>query len=169
MKNKITDSIFSVGVLNPNVRIADVVVKTSNGTTYNSYVVKGSEKIALIETVHKDYFDKYLKNVEEISDINKIDYLVMNHNEPDHSGAIQKLVELNPKLKILTSPAGAIYLKNITNNSNLNLKIVKNDEYIDLGNKTLRFISAPFLHWPDSMLTYVEEEKTLTNQPSFRV
>ena len=161
MKNKITDSIFSVGVLNPNVRIADVVVKTSNGTTYNSYVVKGSEKIALIETVHKDYFDKYLKNVEEISDINKIDYLVMNHNEPDHSGAIQKLVELNPKITILTSPAGAIYLKNITNNSNLNLKIVKNDEYIDLGNKTLRFILAPFLHWPDSMLTYVEEEKTL--------
>ena len=161
MKNKITDNIFNVGVLNPNVRIADVVVKTNNGTTYNSYVVKGSEKTALIETVHRDYFDKYLKNVKEITDINKIDYLVMNHNEPDHSGAIEKLVKLNPKITILTSPAGAIYLKNITNNSNLNLKVVKNNEYVNLGDKTLRFICAPFLHWPDSMFTWIEEEKTL--------
>ena len=67
----------------------------------------------------EDYFDKYLKNVEEISDIDKIDYLVMNHNEPDHSGAIEKLAKLDPKITVITSPAGAIYLKNITNDSNL--------------------------------------------------
>ena len=161
MSNKITDSIFNVGVLNPNVRVADVVVQTPNGTTYNSYIVKGSEKTALIETVHRDYFDKYVENVEKIIDIDKIDYLVMNHNEPDHSGAIEKLAKLNPKMTVITSPAGAIYLKNITNDSNLRLKVVKNDETIGLGDKTLRFISAPFLHWPDSMFTWVEEEKTL--------
>ena len=161
MKNKISDSVFNVGILNPNIRIADVVIKTNNGTSYNSYIVKGSNKTALIETAHKDYFENYLKNIEEIISIDKIDYIVMNHNEPDHSGSISKLIELNPNLTIITSPAGAIYLKNITNKSELKIKIVKDGDCLSLGNKTLKFISAPFLHWPDSMFTWLVEEKIL--------
>lgn len=85
----------------------------------------------------------------------------MNHNEPDHSGSISKLIELNPNLTIITSPAGAIYLKNITNKSELKIKIVKDGDCLSLGNKTLKFISAPFLHWPDSMFTWLVEEKIL--------
>ena len=144
MKNKITDNIFNVGVLNPNIRVADIVVKTNNGTSYNSYIVKGSDKTALIETAHKDYFENYLKNIQEIISIDQIDYIIMNHNEPDHSGSISKLIELNPNLTIVTSPAGAIYLKNITNKTDLNIKIVKDGDSLNLGNKTLKFISAPF-------------------------
>lgn len=161
MKNKITDNIFNVGVLNPNIRVADIVVKTNNGTSYNSYIVKGSDKTALIETAHKDYFENYLKNIQEIISIDQIDYIIMNHNEPDHSGSISKLIELNPNLTIVTSPAGAIYLKNITNKTDLNIKIVKDGDSLNLGNKTLKFISAPFLHWPDSMFTWLVEEKAL--------
>ena len=159
MKNKITDNIFNVGILNPNVRVADIVVKTDNGTSYNSYIVTGSDKTALIETAHKDYFENYLKNIQEIISISQIDYIIMNHNEPDHSGSISKLIELNPNLTIVTSPAGAIYLKNITNKTDLNIKIVKDGDSLSLGNKTLKFISAPFLHWPDSMFTWLIEEK----------
>lgn len=161
MKNKISDSVSYVGILNPNVRIADVVIKTNNGTSYNSYIVKGSNKTALIETAHKDYFENYLKNIEEVISIDKIDYIVMNHNEPDHSGSISKLIELNPNLTIVTSPAGAIYLKNIINKPELKIKIVKDGDCLNLGNKTLKFISAPFLHWPDSMFTWLVEEKIL--------
>ena len=161
MKNKITDNIFNVGILNPNVRVADIVVKTDNGTSYNSYIVTGSDKTALIETAHKDYFENYLKNIQEIISISQIDYIIMNHNEPDHSGSISKLIELNPNLTIVTSPAGAIYLKNITNKTDLNIKIVKDGDSLSLGNKTLKFISAPFLHWPDSMFTWLIEEKVL--------
>lgn len=161
MKNKITDNIFNVGILNPNVRVADIVVKTDNGTSYNSYIVTGSDKTALIETAHKDYFENYLKNIQEIISISQIDYIIMNHNEPDHSGSISKLIELNPNLTIVTSPAGAIYLKNITNKTDLNIKIVKDGDSLSLGNKTLKFISAPFLHWPDSMFTWLIEEKIL--------
>ncbi len=161
MKNKIIDNIFNVGILNPNVRVADIVVKTDNGTSYNSYIVKGSDKTALIETTHKDYFENYLKNIQEIISIDQVDYIIMNHNEPDHSGSISKLIELNPNLTIVTSPAGAIYLKNITNKKDLNIKIVKDGDSLSLGNKTLKFISAPFLHWPDSMFTWLVEDKVL--------
>lgn len=158
---RITDCIYSVGILNPNLRIFDVVMATEYGTSYNSYVVKGSEKTALIETVHNDFFDAYIENVKQATDLSKITYLVMNHNEPDHSGGIQKLLEIIPELKIVVSQAGSIYLKNIVNCTDMNIIVAKDGDSIDLGGKTLKFISAPFLHWPDSMFTYVEEEKTL--------
>ena len=161
MKNKISDSVFNVGILNPNIRIADVVIKTNHGTSYNSYIVKGSDKTALIETAHKDYFKNYLQNIEEVISIEEIDYIVMNHNEPDHSGSISKLIELNPNLTIVTSPAGAIYLKNIINKPELKIKVVKDGDCLSLGNKNLQFISAPFLHWPDSMFTWLVEDKVL--------
>ena len=140
MKNKISDSVFNVGILNPNIRIADVVIKTNHGTSYNSYIVKGSDKTALIETAHKDYFKNYLQNIEEVISIEEIDYIVMNHNEPDHSGSISKLIELNPNLTIVTSPAGAIYLKNIINKPELKIKVVKDGDCLNLGNKTLQFM-----------------------------
>lgn len=161
MKNKISDSVFNVGILNPNIRIADVVIKTNHGTSYNSYIVKGSDKTALIETAHKDYFKNYLQNIKEVISIEEIDYIVMNHNEPDHSGSISNLIELNPNLTIVASPAGAIYLKNIINKPELKVKVVKDGDCLNLGNKTLQFMSAPFLHWPDSMFTWLAEEKVL--------
>lgn len=159
--NKITNDVYSVGVLNPNLRIFDVVMATEYGTTYNSYIVKGSEKTALIETSHLDFFDSYIENLQEVCDLSSIEYLIMNHNEPDHSGAIAKLVELLPNLKIIASQAGAIYLKNIVNNKNLNVQVVKDGDTLDLGGKTLTFMSAPFLHWPDTMFTYLKEDNVL--------
>jgi flavorubredoxin len=153
--------VYSVGVLNPNMRVFDIVMKTDFGTSYNSYLVKGSEKTALIEAVHKDYLDYFLSNIKQTAEIDKIDYLIMNHNEPDHSGAIEKLLDVMPDLTIIASQAGALYLKNITNKPNLNVKVVKDGETLDLGGKTLTFINAPFLHWPDSMFTYLKEDKVL--------
>lgn len=159
--NKVINDVYSVGVLNPTLRIFDVVMATEFGTTYNSYIVKGSEKTALIDTAHLDFFEAYIENLKEVCELSTIEYLVMNHNEPDHSGSIVKLLELMPNLKIVTSQAGSIYLKNIVNHDNMNIIIAKDGDVIDLGDKTLQFVSAPFLHWPDSMFTYLKEEKIL--------
>jgi flavorubredoxin len=162
--HQITPSIFSTNILNPNMRVFDIVMRTEYGTSYNSYVLVGFEKIALIESSHRSFTEAYLQNVEETLSAlgGKIpDYLVMNHNEPDHSGAVAALLERYPALTIVTSQAGAIYLKSITNRSDLNLMVVKDGDSISLGDKTLQFVNAPFLHWPDSMFTYVPEERTV--------
>lgn len=159
--NKITDGVFSVSVLNPNLRVFDIVMKTDYGTSYNSYIVKGSEKTALIESSHLTFADYFIDNIKEVVDPSTIEYLVMNHNEPDHSGAIVKLLEIIPNLKIVTSQAGSIYLKNILNRTDLEIIVAKDGDTISLGDKTLTFISAPFLHWPDSMFTYLKEDKIL--------
>ncbi|WMJ23397.1 FprA family A-type flavoprotein [Paludicola sp. MB14-C6] len=159
--NEIKDNVYSVSVLNPNLRVFDIVMTTDNGTSYNSYIVKGSEKTALIETAHLNYFDYFINNIKEVAELESVEYLIMNHNEPDHSGSIAKLLDLLPNLKIVTSQAGSIYIKNIINRNDANIIVAKNGDSIDLGDKTLTFFSAPFLHWPDSMFTYLKEDKVL--------
>ena len=158
---KVTENIYSVGILNPIMRIFDVVMRTDYGTTYNSYVVKGEQKTALIETCHKTYFDQYLNNIREVVEPEKIDYIILNHCEPDHSGALAELLAVCKNAEILVSRAGSIYLKNITNRTDLKMRAVKDGEEIDLGGKTLKFINAPFLHWPDSMFTWEAQSGTL--------
>jgi flavorubredoxin len=158
---KLTSDVYSVGVLNPNMRIFDVIMKTEYGTSYNAYLIR-SDKNVLIETVHPRFYDEYLENIASVIDPTKIDYIVMNHNEPDHSGSLAKLMEVAPQLKVIASPAGAIYLKHITNIPGLKVHVAKDGETLDLGQgKTLQFISAPFLHWPDSMFTWLASEKTV--------
>lgn len=152
--------IYAVGVLNPNLRIFDIIMRAQYGTSYNAYIVQGSEKTALIETVHGRFFDEYIKNIQMVTDISKIDYVVLNHTEPDHSGSLRKLIELGPNIQVVASMAGAKYLGAITN-LELNTKIVKDGDTIDLGGKTLTFTPAPFLHWPDSMFTYIPQDKVL--------
>lgn len=158
---KITNSISSVGVLNPIMRIFDVVMKTDYGTTYNSFIVKGANKTALIETCHLTYWEQYFSNIKEVCEPETIDYIILNHCEPDHSGVLAKLMEHCPNAEIIASQAGGIYLKDITNVPDLKVRVVKDGDSIDLGGKELKFINAPFLHWPDSMFTWCEAESAL--------
>ncbi|MBC8584325.1 FprA family A-type flavoprotein [Youxingia wuxianensis] len=158
---KITNDLYSVSIFNPNMRVFDIVMVTDYGTSYNSYLLKGSEKTALIECCHKSFLEQYLNNIKQVAELSEIDYIILNHNEPDHSGCLAQLVEYCPNATIVASQAGALYLKNITNKPDLKIQVAKNGDEISLGNKTLKFISAPFLHWPDSMFTWVAEEKAL--------
>lgn len=159
--NKVTDAIYSVGALNPAMRVFDIVMKTEYGTTYNSYLIQGEEKTALIEVCHDTYFEQYLENIRAVTEPEKIDYIILNHCEPDHSGALARLLPLCKNASVIASRAGALYLKNITNCADLKVQTVNDGDSIDLGGKTLSFINAPFLHWPDSMFTWCPEEKTL--------
>lgn len=157
---KITDNLFSVGILNPAMRIFDVIMKTDYGTSYNSYILKGENKTALIEVSHADFFDSYLNNIKDVCDLSDIDYIVLNHCEPDHSGALAEVLK-HCSPKIVCTKAGSNFLKNITNNDNIDFMIAGDGDSIDLGGVSLKFIPSAFLHWPDSMFTYCEEEKAL--------
>lgn len=154
---QLQDGLYYIGVLNPSLRVFDIVMATEYGTSYNSYLLKGKEKTALIETAHLSFFDYYLENLNEITSLDEIDYIIMNHNEPDHSGSLVKLLEMNPNITVIASKAGSTFLKNITNLPDLNIQIVADGDTLDLGGRVLTFRMAPFLHWPDTMFTYVED------------
>lgn len=156
---KITDKIYSVGVQNPDLRVFDIVMATKYGTSYNSYIVKG-EEVALIEASHADFEGEYEKNIREVVDPAKIKYIILNHTEPDHSGALKDILRLCPEATVLATSVALNYLKNIVNEP-FNSRPVKDGETLDLGGVTLTFAPSPLLHWPDSMFTYCPEEKAL--------
>lgn len=157
---KIKDGIFWTGVYDRDIRTFDIVMHTEYGTTYNSYIVKGTEKTALIEITKEHFFDEFLERVGDVTDPKKIDCVIVNHTEPDHTGSLYKLLELNPNVEIIGSKTAIKFIRDITN-SDINATIVNDGDTLDLGGKTLRFVMAPFLHWPDSMFTYCPEDRTL--------
>ncbi|GHU49919.1 oxidoreductase [Clostridia bacterium] len=157
---KITEDLYWVGSLDPDLKVFDIIMETEFGTTYNSYVLKGSKKTALIETSKLKCFDSYCAGLKDIVNLEDVDYVIVNHTEPDHTGTFQRLLDINPKLKLVGSAAAINFMKEITNRD-FNFTMVKNGDSLSLGDKTLKFISVPNLHWPDSIFTYVPEIETL--------
>ena len=157
----IRPGIYAVGALNPGMRVFDIVMATEYGTSYNSYLVRGAQKTALVDVCHNSFFEMYLQNIREVCPPEAIDYIILNHNEPDHTGALAKLLELVGRVTIFTSQAGALYVRGITNRDDLDIRTVKDGDTLDLGGKTLRFVSAPFLHWPDSIFTWLPEDRVV--------
>lgn len=158
--NKITQSVTNISAKDPELKIFDIVMETKFGTTYNSYLVDGGEELALIDTAKEKYTQEYLNKLNEICDINKIKYLIVNHTEPDHSGEIHNILEKMPWLTIIGTSTALGFLKDIANKE-FNSIEVKEGLRINVGNKNFSFVIAPNLHWPDSMFTYLEEEKVL--------
>lgn len=156
---KLRENLYSVGVLNPGLRVFDIVMTSPYGTSYNAYLLTG-EKNVLIETVHLDYWEEYRANIEAIVPLEKIDYLVMNHNEPDHSGSVVRLMELCPDLTVICTQAGKKHLEDISN-LKLNCRVVKAGDTLELGDRTLEFYPSPMLHWADSMFTFSPKDETL--------
>lgn len=163
---KITEDLFWVGALDPNLRIFDIIMETKLGTSYNSYLLKGSDGIALFETVKEKFFDEHLDKIRSIVNLEDINYVVVNHTEPDHAGSVEKILEYAPNATVVGSTLAIKYLSEIINKP-FKSKVVKDGETLSLGNKTLKFISAPQLHWPDTMYTYVIEDETLITCDSF--
>lgn len=157
---KITGSIDWVGALNPELRRFDVIMHTEYGTSYNAYLVRGEEKTALVETVKDRFVDEQLGRIRSLVNVADIDYIVLDHTEPDHSGALAEILAQCPKATVVCSRAASVFLKDIVN-ADFTVKVVKDGDEIDLGGRTLSFISAPYLHWPDSMFTYIKEDGVL--------
>ncbi|WP_446897896.1 FAD-dependent oxidoreductase [Clostridium sp. LBM24168] len=164
---EIKKNIYWIGALDPELRIFDIVMYTPYGTTYNSFAIKGSKKTAVFETVKEPFFNEFLERLKSSKiDPKDIDYIIVDHTEPDHAGSISKLLELAPKAKVVGSNAAIKFIKSIANRE-FNSIIVKQGDTLSLGDKTLKFISAPFLHWPDSIYTYIPEDKLLITCDSF--
>ena len=153
-------NLWWVGAMDPDLRIFDIIMRAGHGTSYNSYLVKGTQATAVIETVKLQFWEDFLDNLKGLTDPSRIDYIILNHMEPDHSGSIGKLLKIAPQAKIVVSKSGEHFIKNILNYGPNLLKVGDGDS-IDLGGKRLKFIIAPFLHWPDTMFTYLEEDQVL--------
>lgn len=146
--------------MDPELRVFDLVVRTDYGTTYNSYLILG-EKKALIDGVKAGFENEFFSRIEEHLPIAQIDYLIVNHTEPDHSGAIPALLARNRQIKLVCSKPAVPFLRNIVNDESVEITGVKSGDRLDLGGLSLEFISAPFMHWPDTMFSYCPEEKIL--------
>jgi flavorubredoxin len=149
----IADGIFWVGALNPEMKRFDVIMETEDGSSYNSYVVQGREKIALIDCVRDGFFEESLALIRQVVDPEKIDYIIIQHTEPDHSGTLAQLLDIAKNAKVFCSKPGSMNLPSISHRE-LPITVVKDGDGLDLGGRTLRIISAPFLHWPDTFFTY---------------
>ena len=163
---QLTNDLTWVGVQDPQLKVFDIIMETEYGTTYNAYLLKGLEKTALIETVKLPFFDEFRKRIEAVLPITHIDYLIVNHTEPDHAVSIARLLEINPDLTVVGSPAALQFLKEIVNQDFRSL-IAKEGMTLDLGGKTLQLIMAPNLHWPDTMYTLAQEDGILFTCDSF--
>lgn len=163
---EIKDNIYYVGVIDEKLRKFDVIMTTEYGTSYNSYLVKGKEKVALIDTVKNEFWNEYKSNIEKYVDISNIDYLIVNHTEPDHAGSIGKLLEINPNIEVCGTKMAIDFVRNIINFDFKSMVLTANDS-LDLGDKEFKFFAFPMLHWPDSMYTYLKEDKMLFTCDSF--
>ncbi len=149
-----------VGARHPDLEIFDDLFPTHNGTTYNAYLVRGTSRTALIDTVKAPFTEEFLGKVQQLVPLEQIDVVVINHTEPDHSGALATLLEKNPNITVYITKAGENFLKQLIN-APFKAHVVAEGEEIDLGGRTLRFILAPYLHWPDTMFTYLVEDQIL--------
>lgn len=157
---QINNRVYSVGVLNPALRVFDIIMATGYGTSYNAYLLKGTEKTALIDASHESFKETFVRNIEAYESIEKIDYLIINHTEPDHSGAVAYLLERNPEITIYGTSATIKNLEAITQRAFKHV-VVTDGETLSLGDMTLTFLVSPNIHWPDTMMTWLEEDRLL--------
>jgi NADH oxidase (H2O-forming) len=161
----ITPDVHWIGVLDRELVTFDIVMHTPYGTTYNSYFINADRK-TVVETVKDKYFDTFLAKLKTFCDPSELEYIIVDHTEPDHSGGLGMLLQLAPNAKVVGSGNAIRYLENMLGRQFPHIQ-VKDGDVIDLGNKRIRIIGAPNLHWPDSIYSYLEEDKLLFTCDSF--
>lgn len=158
---EISENVYWVGVKDWNRRIFDALIPLPQGTSYNAYLVKGQEKTALIDAVNPGFENELAGKIAQVADLSTLDYVVMNHAEPDHAGAIPHIMQASEGAILLTTEKGAKMARVYYNVPEERMKIVGEGDTVELGGKALQFIEAPWLHWPETMFTYLVENKVL--------
>lgn len=162
---QVSPNVNWIGVLDHDIVTFDVVMETKHGTTYNSYFINARKK-AVIETVKEKFWNVYLEKLKSLTDPSELEYIILNHTEPDHSGCLVHLLKVAPNATVVGTGNAIRYLKDMVYTDFKSI-VVKDGYTLDLGDKTLQFISAPNLHWPDTMYTYLAEDKVLFTCDSF--
>ena len=157
---EIKNNIFYCGLNDCERKIFDELIPLEQGTSYNSYLIKGSEKNALIDTMYLPKSDEYIKNLDE-NNVTKIDYIIANHGEQDHTGALPKLIKKYPEAMLVTNQFCKNNIMEMLLIPEDKIQVIKHNEELSLGDKTLRFLMAPGVHWPDTMFTYIVEDNLL--------
>ncbi len=157
---KLTEDVFSVGAIDWDRKMFDDLIPLPDGTSYNSYVIMGSDKTALIDTVEPNKKEEFLNNLKALN-LKKIDYIISNHAEQDHSGSIPDVLKLYPMAKVVTNAKCKSFLKEFLLLKDEDFIEIKDGEELPLGGKTLKFIFTPWVHWPETMSTYLIEDKIL--------
>ena len=163
---EIKNNVYYIGVLDEKLKAFDIIMNLDHGTSYNSYLVKGEKEVAIIDSVKSNFVEEYIKNIEKHVKIEDINYLIVNHSEPDHAGSIETLLKMNPNIEVCGTKMAIDFVRNIIN-FDFKSKVLTANDSIDLGNKELKFFAFPMLHWPDSMYTYLKEDKMLFTCDSF--
>jgi flavorubredoxin len=158
---EVSPRVHWIGALDPGIRTFDVILKTANGTSYNAYVVRGSEGVAVVDTVKEEFADDFFARLEKIARYDEIQAIVINHLEPDHTGALPELMERAPQARLYISFKAQMMLKALLKRENLQYTPVDTGDRIDLGDRSLEFLHTPYLHWPDTQCTYLREEHIL--------
>lgn len=153
---EIKNNIFYCGLNDCERKIFDELIPLEHGTSYNSYLVKGSEKTAIIDTMYPPKTEEYLKNLDD-NGITHVDYIIANHGEQDHSGSIPALLKKYPNAIVVTNAKCKENIKEMLLVPEEKIQVISDKEELSLGDKTLRFIIAPGVHWPDTMFTYLVE------------
>jgi len=156
----ISENVHFIGAFDPKIRTFDIIMKTANGSSYNSYLVRGSKGVCVMDTVKKEFSETFFKRLELLCDYDEILYIVLHHLEPDHSGALLELMGKAPKAKLIISGRAVMMLKGIIK-TDIAFEVANTGKTISLGDKTIEFLSTPFLHWPDTMSSFLHEEKIL--------
>ncbi len=160
---EIADDVYWIGALDPTLRSFDIILRTANGTTYNSYLIKGSEGVAIIDTVKENFSDEFFARLESEVDYSEIKVIVLNHLEPDHTGALPELMRRAPQAQLYISQRATSMLKALLKPETQEFEYitVNTGDSVSLGDRTLQFLHTPYLHWPDTQCTYLEEEHIL--------
>ena len=158
--HEIKPGIHSVGAIDWDRRLFDELIPLPQGTSYNAYLIRGTQKTALIDTVDPQKESELVDNLKKLK-VDKIDYIVSNHAEQDHSGTIPKILKTYPNAKVVTNAKCKTMLMEMLLIPDDKFMTVKDKDTISLGNKTLEFIIAPWVHWPETMLTFLKEDRIL--------
>jgi flavorubredoxin len=150
-----------IGALDSGLREFDIILKTANGTTYNAYCVRGSEGVAVIDTVKESHADDFFARLEQVARYDEISVIVLNHLEPDHTGALPELMRRAPQARLYISVRAQMMLKGLLKSEQLIYTPVNTGDTVSLGDRSLRFLHTPFLHWPDTQCTWLEQDGIL--------
>lgn len=153
--------IIWVGVEDWDRRVFDALIPLSHGTSYNAYLVVGKSRVALIDTVGRGFEDQLMAKIQAVVPPEKIDYIIMNHAEPDHAGAIPAVMSVATKAQVVTTKKGVEMTGVLHRVPESRCLTIRDGDTLDLGDKTLRFLEAPWLHWPETMFTFAVEDKVL--------